>query len=218
MTVARELKLFIYTFFNKPANETYKFFLSNVPNQDLSLSKVASSKAMNITQNKDNLAALNAKIKTFLTANNNPELLHIIVNFTKPVGDFDFGFNVRTDFKDIKTVVSVKQNSILSIDRSKSGLSSTILDNPTFATQKDVKVEWDSHNERYAKVELVLDRMSVEAFFFSWYSMTDMIFPTADATGLELWSSDDAQIGVDSISIVILESVYAKEDSQQFLE
>ncbi len=215
MSVARELKLFIYTFFNKPANETYKFFLSNVPNQDLSLSKVASDKVLNITSNTDNLATLNTKIKTFLTTNNNPELLHIIVNFTKPVGDFDFGLNVRTDFKDVKTVISVKQDSILSIDRSKCGSPSAILNDPTFSTQKDVKVEWDSHNERYAKVELVLDRMSVEAFFFSWYSMTDMIYPNADATGLELWSSDDTKVGVDSISIVILESVHEKKEVER---
>ena len=59
MTVPRDLKLFIYTFFNKPQNETYKFFLSNVPNQDLGLKRVASSKMLNITNNNSSISELN---------------------------------------------------------------------------------------------------------------------------------------------------------------
>jgi hypothetical protein len=50
--------------------------------------------------------------------------------------------------------------------------------------------------------------MSVEAFFFSWYSITNIIFPDDDARGLELWASDEDKVRVDSISIVVLESAY----------
>ena len=70
MTTARDLKLYIYTFFNKPQNETYKFFLSNTPNRDLNLYRITppegSSRVINITHNTDNITALNAKIKQFL--------------------------------------------------------------------------------------------------------------------------------------------------------
>lgn len=56
-----------------------------------------------------------------MIAAKDPELLHITLNFTKPKGDFDFGLNVRTNYNDIKTVINIKRNSILSIDRSASG-------------------------------------------------------------------------------------------------
>lgn len=67
MTTARDLKLYIYTFFNKPFNETYKFFLSNTPNRDLNLYLITppegDSRVLNITNNTDSIANLNKKIK-----------------------------------------------------------------------------------------------------------------------------------------------------------
>ena len=69
MSFPRELKLYIYTFFNKPPEDTYKFFLSNTPNRDFGVSQVSTDKVLNITDNKDNIATLNQKIKDFLSAN-----------------------------------------------------------------------------------------------------------------------------------------------------
>eukprot|EP00347_Sterkiella_histriomuscorum_P014817 403359414 len=228
MTVPRDLKLYIYTFFNKPENQTYKFFLSNTPNRDHSLNLLQppqpSSKVLNITNNKANLTSLNQQIKTFLTQNNNPELLQIVINFTKPVGDFDFGLYVRSNYKNDplsnetrRTVIGVKRNNTIVVDRSQSG---NTLDTDDFKLQKDIKIEWDTYNERWGKMEILLDKSSMEAFFFAWLSVTELIFPDDNARGVEIWASDMTKVGVDWMYIAVLDSAWKTQtltDPQSFL-
>jgi len=60
-------------------------------------------------------------------------MLHITLNFSKPVGDFDFGLNLRTNFNEKKTVVYINRTSIIGIDRSASGKNATdLMDKTSF--------------------------------------------------------------------------------------
>jgi fructan beta-fructosidase len=216
MTTARDLKLYIYAYPTKQP-VTYKFFLSNTPNRDLNLYRITppegSSRVMNITNNTDNITALNAKIKQFLNNNNNPELLQIIVNFTKPVGDYDFGFYLRSNYlnddsnpKTRRTVVGVKRNHTIVVNRTQSG---NTLGTDDFKQVKEIQMEWDTYNEQWGKIEVLLDRSSIEAFFFSWMSVTELIYPDDDsARGVEIWASDLDNVRVAWMYIAVLDSAY----------
>ncbi len=41
------------------------------------------------------------------------------------------------------------------------------------------------------KIELILDDISVEAFFFDWYSFTTLIFSDRANKGVNIWASLD---------------------------
>lgn len=64
---------------------------------------------------------------------------------------------------------------------------------PYFKELKTAETEFDCLNEREIKIEVILDASSVEAFFFDWYSMTNLVFTDASNNGLELWT--DAEDG-----------------------
>jgi len=88
---------------------------------------------LNITENNQNISLLNSVIKSFLSNASNPDMLHITLNFSKPVGDFDFGLNLRTNFNEKKTVVYINRTSIIGIDRSASGKNATdLMDKTSF--------------------------------------------------------------------------------------
>lgn len=69
--------------------------------------------------NKESIENLNAHIRQFIDIND--DLLQVNITFKKPIGEFDFGINIKTDYKDIKTVIGVKKFGYIYIDRSKSG-------------------------------------------------------------------------------------------------
>ena len=59
------------------------------------------------------------------------------------------------------------------VDRDASG---NTLGSDAFKNQKDVKTEYDCISAKKIKLEALVDRASVEAIFFEWYSLTNTIY------------------------------------------
>lgn len=56
------------------------------------------------------------------------------------------------------------------------------------------------------KIEVILDRNSVEAFFFDWYSYTTLVFTDEKNRGIQIWSElSENQVRVKYASAEVLQ-------------
>ncbi len=81
-----------------------------------------------------------------------------------------------------------------------------------------MRVEYELSKENYVKIEVVIDKASVEAFFFDWYSITDMVFPQETSRGVELFVSDE-KVQIHHLTLTVLKkSMFpSQEDRKVFL-
>ena len=88
------------------------------------------------------------------------------------------------------------------MDRSQSG---DTLGDSNYENLLGVMTAFNCTNEPVIKLEAIIDKSSVEAFFFGWYSMTNLVFTDDSNKGIELWVSDPEKVQVKEVKIKVLE-------------
>jgi len=135
---------------------------------------------------------VNQLLNAFLKSQETSELLRLIVIFEKVPKGISFGIDVKMGTQNgvpVRTSIRVNANCSISFDRSQSG--ETLGNSNYFKYLRDVPTEYDCARERKVKMELILDHNSVEAFFFEWYSVTNLVFSDEKNKGIEIWTSLD---------------------------
>jgi sucrose-6-phosphate hydrolase SacC (GH32 family) len=126
------------------------------------------------------------------------------VTFAKQPGfSGSFGLDVKVGPSSVRTRIRMHANCSVSVDRSHSG--DTLGGNPNFMYGKTAPTEFDCVGESLLKFEVLLDNLSVEAFLFDWYSLTNLVF--TDANGIELWTDvgDATKYSIQSLKLEFLE-------------
>lgn len=152
-------------------------YLYSKPNYEQGLRKIFTNKALIYdpsAMQRMNVKQLNKWMQDFLKENDDLVRIHIV--FERPPSVSDFGLRVKGDdlFR-LYTEIGIKENKKIYVDRSKSGLVDFHAD---FKELRELGVEFDITNTREIDMEVIIDKTSIEAFFFDgMYSMTNLIFP-----------------------------------------
>ncbi|TNV80153.1 hypothetical protein FGO68_gene16911 [Halteria grandinella] len=180
-----------------------KVFATALPNTAFALNPLLSPDKTFLLTNLPTLSLANQLLSSLIQSRPTAysSLQRLTVVFEKAPGySASFGVDVKIG-ANVRTLVRMHRNCSISVDRSKSG--DTLGGNPYFMELKTAETEYDCLNEREIKIEVILDASSVEAFFFDWYSMTNLVFTESTNNGLELWT--DAEFGQFSIQYARLE-------------
>ncbi len=131
---------------------------------------------------------VNQELNNFIASTDFSELLRLIVVFEKVPKNMTFGVNVKVG-QGYFTKISLTDNCSISVDRSNSG--ETLGNSSYFTNLKPAQTDFDCKLETDVKIELILDDISVEAFFFDWYSFTTLVFSDKANKGVNIWASLD---------------------------
>ncbi len=124
--------------------------------------------------------------------------LRKLKNLTAP-----FGLKVMTDYSTVYTLIAMDAPHKIWVDRTHSGYTSFSEDFPKL---KSFETNYDMANENLFQLDVLIDRSSVEAFFFGGlYSMTNLVFPGLADTGIQVWINDETEIQVENLVITVLE-------------
>ena len=142
---------------------------------------------------KKSIKQLNLEMRNFILAND--DLFRIWIVFNKPTGDKNFGMKVKSDYKNLYTEVGVDAGNTIYVNREKSG---NVDFHDKFKKLVSEHTDFDIRNARQVDMEIILDRSSVESFFFEgMYAMTNLIFPDELQRGLEIFPDDDERITIE---------------------
>lgn len=97
------------------------------------------------------------------------------------------------------------------MDRSKSG---NVSFHPDFAKLRSLDCEYNINEERIIKLELLIDKTSVEAFFFEgMYAMTNLVYPKHEEQRyIHLFPDDDERLTINKLQITVLNSAFEKTE------
>jgi len=118
------------------------------------------------------------------------------------------GINVRKNYSDgNQTTISLecneKNTTTILVNRTKSVYNDS---ESNFRFEEDKKVNTSfKFNETSFNLSIIVDRSSVEAFFFDGlYSITNLVFGDSKAKGIELFVSDDSKAWIDTLRVTVL--------------
>lgn len=134
--------------------------------------------------------------------------------FERPPSVSDFGLRVKGDdlFR-LYTEIGIKENKKIYVDRSKSGLVDFHAD---FKELRELGVEFDITNTREIDMEVIIDKTSIEAFFFDgMYSMTNLIFPEEFQKNIQIFANDEEKLNVLTLQLTILKRAFLKEEDKK---
>jgi sucrose-6-phosphate hydrolase SacC (GH32 family) len=101
--------------------------------------------------------------------------MRIWIVFNKPAGDRHLGLRVKSNYNDKYTEIGIDKDNTIYVDRENSG---SVDFDSSFKKLKKLHGDFDIKNSKEVDMEIILDRSSVEAFFFEgMYSMTNLIYP-----------------------------------------
>lgn len=159
-----------------------------------------------------NVKQLNKWMQDFLKENDDLVRIHIV--FERPPSVSDFGLRVKGDdlFR-LYTEIGIKENKKIYVDRSKSGLVDFHAD---FKELRELGVEFDITNTREIDMEVIIDKTSIEAFFFDgMYSMTNLIFPEEFQKNIQIFANDEEKLNVLTLQLTILKRAFLKEEDKK---
>lgn len=124
-----------------------------------------------------NVAQLNSWMKDFL--DDNQDLVRMRIVFDRPPSVSDFGLRVKQNpSSHLYTEIGIKEGKRIYVDRTYSGLTDF---HEEFAALKELEVDFNIMNTRVITLEVIIDKTSVEAFFFDgMYSMTNLVYPNKE--------------------------------------
>ena len=134
-------------------------------------------------------AQANSRIASFIKSQNSSDLLRVTAIFDKVPMGVPLGLDVKVGSQggqSVRTSIRVNATCFIWVDRSNSG--DTLGNNTNFVNTTPKQTEFDCERETNVKIEVLIDRSSVEVFFFDWYSMTELVFTDVNNRGVELWT------------------------------
>mmetsp|Transcript_22219 Transcript_22219/g.21446 ORF Transcript_22219/g.21446 Transcript_22219/m.21446 type:complete len:223 (+) Transcript_22219:385-1053(+) len=195
-------------FFLMQYNE--KYYLGSKPNS-LALESAFSGLTFDYQKSERELSQedLNHSMQDFVEETNGLLYIKAIVEMKEPV---DFGFLVKSDYQGEFTDIGVNADNCIWVDRSESGRIITDI----FSELNSLPTDYIVGSEEETILELLIDKSSVEVFFFDgMYSMTNIIFPEEESLGLTLWSNDFSKLSVKQLQIFELKKTMGSDSLKE---
>ena len=141
---------------------------------------------------------MNTAVKEFTQTNG--DLLYIEAIFKKTKNfDGTLGMYLKTDFKKSYTAVLVKSPNKVIVKREYEGID-------FMEELKPLETDFDFENEDTVQIQVLVDRSSVEAFFFGGLdSMTNLALSNETCSGMVIFIDDINNTYVEKLSITVLQ-------------
>jgi fructan beta-fructosidase len=118
-----------------------------------------------------------------------------------------------SDYSTVYTTIGMEPPNTIFVDRSHSGYTTFSKDFPKL---KSVETKYDIANENRFHLNVLIDKSSVEAYFFEGlYSMTNLVFPGLADTGVQIWINDETELYVENLVITVLSKSMTVEDEEE---